>query len=135
MTVRSPATDTASLIDGFFDALEQGSVDGVRNSYASDATIWHNFDQVSMTPDESLAGVRTLFQSFVTRRYVDVRRHPTSTGLVQQHVLRLGTSDGKTIDWPGCIVFEIRDGLISRLDEYVDMATLASAPDNGETHG
>lgn len=112
------------LADSFFGALEQGCIEGVRQCYAPDATIWHNFDCKTMTPEESLDGVRTLFANFPSRTYVDVRRLPTRDGLVQQHILRLETGDGRVIDWPGCIVFDFRDGRIARLDEYVDMATL-----------
>jgi hypothetical protein len=113
------------LADAFFGALEAGSVEGVNACFAAGARIWHNFDQITRSPEENVAGLETLFTNFPTRRYVEVRRMPTAQGWVQQHVLRLDRVDGVTIDWPGCIVFDVADGKITRLDEYIDIATLS----------
>jgi ketosteroid isomerase-like protein len=115
-----------SLADAFFGALEDGSVEGVVACFTPDARIWHNFDQVSLTPEENVAGLKTLFTNFSVRRYSEVRRLPTPEGFVQQHILRLETTDGRIIDWPGCILFALRDGKIARLEEYVDLAQLAA---------
>lgn len=115
-----------ALADAFFGALEAGSVEGVLACYAPDARIWHNFDRITLGPSENVAGLETLFGNFLRRRYVEVRRQPTPAGFVQQHILRLEQADGTVIDWPGCIVCEVRDGLIARLDEYVDIGQLAA---------
>lgn len=127
MSTSSATSPNEAIVDDFISALEKGSVDGVLACYTPDARIWHNFDQLAMSPEESLGSTRTLFANFVSRSYVDIRRHITSTSLVQQHLLRLGTADGRIIDWPGCIVFKFRNGLISRLDEYIDIASLSRA--------
>jgi uncharacterized protein len=120
--------DTADMLgDAFCRALEAGSVAGVLACYAPDARIWHNFDQLALTPEESVAGLDTLFTAFTARRYLDVRRRPTCDGFVQQHILRLERADGIVIDWPGCIVFTLEQGKIARLEEYVDLAQLAAA--------
>jgi len=126
MSVAQLSAAHERLADAFFGALEAGSVAGVLACYAPDARIWHNFDQLALTPEDSVPGLETLFGSFVSRRYVDVRRQATAGGLVQQHILRLETAEGRVIDWPGCIVFDFRDGLIARLDEYVDLASLSA---------
>lgn len=115
-----------SVADAFFGALEAGSVADVLACYTPDATIWHNFDQLALTPEASIAGLNTLFGSFPARRYREVRRLPTPAGFVQQHILQLERADGHVIDWPGCIVFTLRDGKIARLEEYVDLSQLAS---------
>lgn len=114
------------VADAFFGALEAGSVEGVIACFVPGARIWHNFDQVVLTPETNVPGLETLFTNFPTRRYIDVKRIPTATGFVQQHVLRLDRVDGVRIDWPGCIVFELAAGKIARLDEYVDIAGLAA---------
>jgi ketosteroid isomerase-like protein len=47
-------------------------------------------------------------------------------GFVQQHVLR-GTRkhDGERLALPACIVCAVKDGKITRLDEYFDSARVA----------
>jgi ketosteroid isomerase-like protein len=124
MTALAESVET--LADTFFGALEAGSVEGVLACYAPDAKIWHNFDRLALTPQESVAGLQTLFTNFASRRYLDVRRQPTPGGFVQQHVLRLEQADGTAVDWPGCIVCDVADGKITRLDEYVDLAQLTT---------
>lgn len=123
-TPASPVTETVA--DAFFAALEEGSVDKVLACYAPGARIWHNFDQLTLTPQGNAPGLETLFTNFPRRRYVDVRRQPTPAGFVQQHVLRLERADGVTVDWPGCIICDVADGRITRLDEYVDLASLSN---------
>lgn len=127
MSASTASSPNEATVDAFFAALQEGSVERVLACYTVDARIWHNFDQIAMTPEESLVGTRTLFDNFAGRHYVDIRRHITTTSLIQQHILQLQTHDGRVIDWPGCIVFEFRDGLISRLDEYIDIASLSPA--------
>ncbi|PEQ13628.1 hypothetical protein B2G71_04685 [Novosphingobium sp. PC22D] len=118
------ADPVEQLAEAFFSALEDGSIERVLACYAPGARIWHNFDQVAQTPAQSVAGLDLLFGNFSDRRYLEVRRQPTPSGFVQQHVLRLTTHDGAVIDWPACLVFDVADGRIARLDEYVDMSML-----------
>jgi ketosteroid isomerase-like protein len=120
----STAESADALADRFFGALEAGSLERVGECFASDATIWHNFDRVTLSPQENVAGLEALFGNFVRREYREVRRQPTPGGFVQQHVLRLETPDGKVVDWPACIVCDVVDGRIARLDEYVDISQL-----------
>jgi ketosteroid isomerase-like protein len=114
-----------TLADAFFGALEAGSVEDVNACFAPGATIWHNFDCKTLTPQENVPGLEALFGNFVRREYREVRRQPTPAGFVQQHVLRLETPDGTVIDWPACIIFDVSDGRISRLAEYVDLSQLS----------
>lgn len=119
------ADPVATLADAFFGALEKGVVEDVNACFAPGATIWHNFDCKILTPKENIPGLEALFGNFTRREYRDVRRQTTPSGFVQQHVLRLEKPDGAVIDWPACIVFDVRDGRIARLDEYVDLSQLS----------
>lgn len=111
-----------ALIDRFFSSIEAGDLEAVLTCYAPDAQIWHNFDQITMSPNENATQLRTFFNDFPTRRYLQVRRHHVPGPVIlQQHVLRLVRADGRDFDWPGCIIFAIRDGKIGTLEEYVDL--------------
>jgi len=120
------AREIDGLADALFAALEAGSVEGVLACYAPGARIWHNFDQLTMTPQESIAGVELLFSNFSERCYAEVRRQLLPGGFVQQHILRMRRPDGSRVDWPGCIVCDVAGGKITRLDEYVDLASLGA---------
>jgi len=115
---------TEALADRFFAALEAGSLADVLACYAPDAMIWHNFDQITVDPAGNVPGLEMLFANYPARSYEAVRRIAMPGQLVQQYVLRLTRADGVILDWPGCIIFEMDDRGITRLDEYVDIASL-----------
>ncbi|MBH0779779.1 nuclear transport factor 2 family protein [Nocardia bovistercoris] len=115
-------TVDGAVIDRCFAGLEAGDVDAALACLAPDATVWHGFDRVA----HDLGGVRAGWEKLVAgtshRAVVDVRRAPTPTGFVQQHLLTMRTHTGIRLAWPVCIVVRIRAGRISRIDEYVDRA-------------
>ena len=58
------------------------------------------------------------------RSYRDIRRTVIDHGFVQQHSLHVGFDDGRTADLPACLVVAVADGLIVRIDEYLDGAAV-----------
>ena len=56
------------------------------------------------------------------RHAEDVRSIPTQDGLVQQFVFVITTPTGERKAWALCVVVKIKDGLITRVDEYIDRA-------------
>lgn len=48
-----------------------------------------------------------------------------ASGYIQQHVLRGTAPNGVEVAIPACLVVQLRDGLIARLDEYLDSAAVA----------
>jgi ketosteroid isomerase-like protein len=115
---------TQQTADQFFRALEMGDTTAVLSCYTENAIVWHNFDEVEMTPQQNIEQLKTFFEHFTSREYLDVQRAPLPDGrLLQQHVLRMVRRDGKSIDWPGCIILKFDGSKIARLEEYVDMSS------------
>lgn len=112
-------TDMHDLGDRLVAAIAAGDVDAVRAIYAPDATIWHNFDQRDQTVDENLATLADLHRRATNLRYTEIRRMLTEDGFVQQHVLT-GAACGGALAMPAMIRFFVRDGRITRLEEYLD---------------
>src|SRR3954447_17843095 len=104
------------LGDRLVAAIAAGDVDAVRELYAPDAQIWHNFDQRDQTVDENLATLVDLRRRASNLRYTEIRRVPTDDGFVQQHVL-LGAAKGGDLRMPAMIRFYVKDGRIARLEE------------------
>ncbi len=109
----------------FLTALERGHPEEVRSFYTSDALIWHNFDDVAQTVDENLKLLGWMSRKLPQRHYRIVRREILSDGWFQQHVLEASLPDGSPFRMLACCVVTVRDGLISRLDEYLDPAQAA----------
>lgn len=108
------------VIDRLFGALAGGDVAAACACFAPEATIWHGFDAIAQTPEQAAESWNAMIAHFPERGVADVRRQPTPTGFVQQHLWTARTDDGQAMAWPVCIVVEIGGGLIVRLDEYVD---------------
>lgn len=113
------------IAERLFAAIEAGDLEAASEIYAPDAEVWHSYDGVVQSREDSL---RVL--GWVTRnlqvRYTDVRRSATATGFVQQHMVRATAGDGRVVEVPACIVATCRGGRITRLDEYLDSAHVAA---------
>lgn len=118
MTVR----DEGEVIDRMFAALSAGNLDAAAACLTPDARIWHSFDCVAHDRSGIMAEWEGLVANFPERRFVDVRRQSTASGFVQQHVMAGRTGSGTERAWPVCIVVRMENGLIARLDEYIDRA-------------
>lgn len=118
-------TEIEALARGFFDAVERGDIDKVGETYAADAVIWHNTDGISNTRQENLATLRGFAARITERRYTERRVNVFPGGFVQQHVLKGVRRDGEQVELPCCIVCQVKDGKITRLDEYFDSEHVA----------
>jgi ketosteroid isomerase-like protein len=115
-----------ALAKRFFDYVEAGDVDGLVGCYAPDARIWHNTDEQEQGPDDNAKTLRGMVTRISDRVYDNRRVSVFPEGFVQQHVLRGTRShDGVRVALPACIVCEVKDGKITRLDEYFDSARVA----------
>jgi uncharacterized protein len=114
--VNDQALQTA---DKLFHAIEAGDIDAIRNIYTTGTKIWHNNDNIAQSVEQNLAVLKWVITNIKGLKYTEVRRQPTPSGFVQQHVLR-GHFKDKEIALPACIVATVEGGKITRLDEYLD---------------
>jgi ketosteroid isomerase-like protein len=121
-------SETLDLADRFVRAIEQGDFDQLRVIYAPDARIWHNFDDKEQTVEENLKVLRWMVRNVTERRYRVRRRVAIPGGFLQQHVLE-GQTAGGPFAMPACIVVEVRQSRITRLEEYLDSAHAARLTD------
>ena len=119
-------SDVHAIAERFFAAIEAGDVAAVRQLYAPDAAIWHNTDGVVQTPDDNARTLGWITANLRDVRYTEVRRAATDDGFVQQHVLVATNRAGARVEVPACIVTTVRDGRITRLDEYLDSACVTA---------
>lgn len=112
----------STALDGFFGGLANRNLDECRAALAADARVWHSYDGIAHDRDGILSSFANLLAVFTEIRFGDIHRQATATGFVQQHVMVVKTGDGPARAWPVCVVVRIEDGLIVRLDEYIDRA-------------
>jgi len=118
------------VADQIFAAIEAGDAGTVASLYADDVIVWHNNDGVEQTKEQNLRVLDWMVRSTTSREYRAVRRFAIDGGFAQQHDLHLEFDDGRTADLPACLVVAVADGLITRIDEYLDgpSAVAAFAP-------
>jgi ketosteroid isomerase-like protein len=109
------------MADVFGRALEGADPDGFVAILAPGAIVWHNYDRKEVDARENMAAIAMLAQRVDGLKTEHVYLSPTDTGFVLQFVVR-GTvrSSGNEFGQNCVIVTTADDGLISRIDEYVD---------------
>jgi len=110
------------LADRLMAAIERGDIADASACYRPDARIWHNFDGVEQSVDENMRSLPWVGKRLSNRKYEIVARHAFAGGFVQQHVLTGTLNNGQPFRMPACIVVQVEDGLIARLEEYLDTA-------------
>jgi ketosteroid isomerase-like protein len=116
---------TLEIAKRLIDAIQAGDVAAIEELYADDLVGWQNFTGRELNRRQMLKIVRVLAGDVKDLRYADIRVSPTARGYVQQHVLHATAKDGRRVECAACLVVELRDGRISRIDEYMDGAALA----------
>ena len=116
------AQDHLALATRFVGAIQSGDVEAVRACYAPDAKIWHNNDGIEQTVDQNLRVLKWMMRVLPERNYRVLRLEALSDGFLQQHVLEAKLPDGRTWTLDACVICRVADGLITRLDEYLDSA-------------
>ena len=116
------AQDHLALATRFVGAIQSGDVEAVRACYAPDAKIWHNNDGLEQTVDQNLRVLKWMIRTLPERNYRVLRLEALSDGFLQQHVLEAKLPDGRTWTLDACVICRVANGVITRLDEYLDSA-------------
>lgn len=121
------ASDPLDLVDRLIGAIETGDLADVRSLYGPGAVIWTCFDDHERDVDSSLRVLEWLVGATTERRYEVTRRIEIDGGVLQQHVLHATTPAGRTFSMPACLVIQVDDGHITRIDEYLDPKPVVGA--------
>jgi ketosteroid isomerase-like protein len=114
------------LATRFFDAIEKGDIECVRGIYADGARIWHNIDGRESSREDNLRVLEGFIEAVPKRRYTNRKLSVFDSGFVEQHLLIGKLANGKDTSLSACVVCEVENGRITRLDEYFDSAAIAT---------
>ena len=121
-------TDRAEIFafaDRLMDVLERGDREAARAMYSPDAKFWHNYDNVEQTVDENMKLLEWMSRKAPKRHYRVVRRELLPDGWFQQHVLEATLANGRDMRMFACCAITVKDGLVTRVEEYLDPAQAA----------
>ena len=98
----------------------------MQGSFTPDAEIWHNTDELIVTPAQTAQTLTGMASRIRDREYADRQLTVFPGGFVQQHVLKgVRVHDGVSARLPCAIICKVENGKITRLDEYFDSAHVA----------
>ncbi len=110
------------VAERFVAALNAADVDTVREIYAPDARIWHNFSGQEQTVEVNLKTLLWVHRVLSDVTYDVQRRFEIPQGFVQQHILRGRLPSGDAFAMPACVLCRVEGGRITELEEYIDSA-------------
>lgn len=117
------ASDLDRLAGRLFDAFVAHDYDLVESMLAPDATLTQN--GVTNRFADARPRLEAITQVIGDHRYDDVRRVIGDDAVVEEHRVVSTAPTGRSIDLAACVVIRVdSDGLITSLDEYVDVSDL-----------
>ena len=84
----SEQDDIRAMATRFFDAIEAGDIETMQSSFTPDAEIWHNTDELIVTPAQTAQTLTGMASRIRDREYADRQLTVFPGGFVQQHVLK-----------------------------------------------
>ena len=114
------------LCNTFFDAYQDKRVDILDRVLADDCIIWHNVFGRETTKQDNLARFHDSYRGQRRRTYDDRIVNAFHDGFVIQYQLHGVMTNGHTGSLWICIVARVRDGQITRIDEYMDSSKFAA---------
>lgn len=123
------STAEGEIIDRMYGALAHGNLDEAMGCLTPDASVWHCFDGIAQDRPAILESWKALLAGFPEFAFVDVRRQPIAGGFVQQQMMTARTASGEKIAWAICLLVKLENGLIARVEEYIDRTGRFSVAD------
>jgi ketosteroid isomerase-like protein len=118
--------DVLKLAKQFSDASKAADVGTADKLLDPDFKFWANYTKQTLGKAEMLGYIGTFFPTLRSVEYRNVRVTPSANGYVLQQVTDTVLGDGSKIsDLDVCMVIQVRDGRLLRIDEYLDAAAIA----------
>ncbi len=122
-TDHAPINDVA---DRLFLTIERGDVDALARTWADDIVVWRQGGGRERDKPRGLKVIEWFVGATTDRRYEVLDRQIFDGGFVQQHNVHATGRNGMPVIFRACLVVRVgADGLIHRIDEYLDAADLA----------
>lgn len=121
--------ELGKLVGRLTAAFERGDRDVITALCSPDVRVRRNNDD-ERGLDMLVASVGGLAEQGITIRYSEVDRVVGEDAVAEQHVVTLTRPDGDSASSHACLVVGFdADGLVARIDEYVDTAAFMSLVD------
>jgi ketosteroid isomerase-like protein len=115
--------DMDALASRLFEAIERADIAAVEQIYAPDVEYWVNFTDQTQGLDTILEMTRLFSRKVMDLHYEIESREFFPGGFVQRCRITGELASGEALAVPLCLVIYVKDGRISRLYEYINVAS------------
>lgn len=112
------SNDLADKAANYLHHLENRNWAGARAMCTDTATVWHNDGKGEQSIEENVAAMAAQVGAIESMHYSITRQFSRPDEILQQHVVRVATTDGGRGEVHAAAYFRFVDGLIDRIEEY-----------------
>lgn len=124
-----------AAVEGYIKAWNANDLETMSGFCADDMIMWHGHIRHEFSKSDMFAYLKTVVDRSDIR-FHDIVMQPTPTGAVVQVLSDVTVFGGDSAtDVPICIVYRLRDGLIVRMDEYIDGSMVPKMEFGPSDHG
>ena len=117
----------SQIADRMFAAIERGDIAALAALWSDDIVVWRQGGGRERDKPRGLKVIEWFVDNTAERRYEVLDRQLFDGGFVRQHNVHAAAKDGTPLTFRACLVMKVgADGLITRIDEYLDPADLAA---------
>lgn len=116
----------STVANALFATIERGDGDALAAMWSDDIVVWRQGGGRERDKARALKVIEWFVAATTDRRYEVLDRQIFDGGFVQQHAVDATVKDGSALTFRACLVVKVgADGLITRIDEYLDPSDLA----------
>jgi ketosteroid isomerase-like protein len=108
------------VIETFVQAVEAGDEATLRSIYSDDVRVWHNFDDLTVTKDETIGVLMEIFRMGVRFRHHLEEEFVVGDRVVRRQRIDATTAGGRTVAVHMAFFATLEGGHITRVEEYLD---------------
>ncbi len=123
--------EIGSLADALMTALAGADPAALGALYAPDVAVWHNYDRVEQTGEQSVRTLAWMSSRVRGLAYSEVHRDLLPDGYVQRHLM---TATEPAFTAPCMLRVWCADGRITRIEEYLDSADVQAVREMAAVH-
>ncbi len=117
--------DHVEIAKRFIAAIDAAEPAAIRQIYAEDARIWHDFDGVEQTVDENLGLLKQLRTVMPSAHWHLGRIESLPDGFLLTYELK-AIIGGKELATPACVIGTVANGRITYLQEWINAGRMMS---------
>lgn len=100
--------------------LENPNWAGARAICTETATVWHNDGKGEQSIEENVTAIAAQVGAIESMHYSSTRQFSQPVEVLQQHVVKVATTDGTRGEVHVAVYLRFVDGLIDRIEEYTN---------------